>query len=154
MKPQIATNPEQSNRLIACGVDLTTADMCWTQRTHRIDVYPIKRSLQKANLWLGYPCKRVLEDDEQRIDTPAWSLSAVIRLLPSGIKDDNYYFDEISNYTLLIYPYMQGWQVEYKYCKDDECHCLKCIHDAELVEACVRMIEWLIQNHPDKIKKI
>ena len=61
MNIQIATTIEQSNRLISCGINPKTADMCWTQRTHRIDGSPIRRSHQKANLWMGYPCKRILE---------------------------------------------------------------------------------------------
>lgn len=154
MNIQIATTIEQSARLKSCGIDLNTADMCWTQRTHRIDGSPIKKSHQKANLWLGYPCKRVLEDDEQRIDTPAWSLSALLELMPDEITEYDDCFDECGSYNLLIYPYMQGWQIAYEYCEDDECYCLKCIHYAELIEACVRMIEWLTKTHPDKIKKI
>lgn len=85
MNYPIATTLEQSARLIACGIHPNTADMCWTRRTHRIDGTPIKKTHQKENLWLGFPCKRILEDNEQRIDTPAWSLSALLSLIPQRI---------------------------------------------------------------------
>lgn len=42
---------------------------------------------------------------------------------------------------------MGGWQVDYQYCEDDECHCLKCVHGTDLIEACVKAIEWLKENN-------
>lgn len=133
MNTQIATTIDQSQRLIACGVNPDTADMIWQA--------PITVSQkQKGGLFL------IVRNSEKEIynhDTPAWSLSALLALLPTEIKENNSYFDEISTYGLLIYPYMQGWQIDYQYCEDDECHCLKCIHDTELIEACVKAVEWL-----------
>lgn len=132
MKNQIATTREQSQRLIACGVNPDSADMFYTN-------YHIKPN-DKMPIVKTAPL-RIRKDL-----IPAWSLSALLALLPSEIKEDNGYFDDISTYGLLIYPYMQGWQIDYQYCEDDECHCLKCIHDTELIEACVKAIEWLTAN--------
>ena len=128
MKHQIATDPSQSKRMLACGVDPTTADM-----SHEPYGMP-----QELTLAVGSPFFVGA--------IPAWSLSALLALLPSEIKEDNGYFNEISSYGLLIYPYMQGWQIDYQYCEDDECHCLKCIHDFDLIGACVKAIEWLTAN--------
>lgn len=125
MKHQIATTPEQSQRLIACGVNPESADML-----HFDNAILELRGLGKI----------------PEYSTPAWSLSALLALLPSVIKEDNDSFDEIHSYGLLMYPYMQGWQIDYQCCVDDECFCLKCIHDTELIEVCVTAVEWLTAN--------
>ena len=78
--------------------------------------------------------------------TPAWSLSALLSLLPKEIKVDENPYDEVQEYELLIYPFMGGWRVDYQYCEDDECHCLKCVYSTDLIEACVKAIEWLTAN--------
>lgn len=129
MKHQIATIPEQSQRLIACGVNPESADMCYNGY---FDSLPLEINRNNAT------------KDSKYI--PAWSLSALLALLPSVIKEDNDSFDEIHSYGLLMYPYMQGWQIDYQCCVDDECFCLKCIHDTELIEVCVTAIEWLTAN--------
>ena len=126
MKHQIATTNEQSRRLIACGVDPNTADMCYVGGWKDVCAIPFSK------------CNKE--------DTPAWSLSTLLALLPTEIKEDSDYYDEICNYGLLIYPYMQGWQIDYQYCEYDECHCLKCVHGSDLIEACVKAIEWLTAN--------
>lgn len=132
MRPQIATSIEQSRRLLTCGVDPETADMCWTQRTHRIDGTPIKKSHQKANLWLGYPCKRYLEDDEQRIDTPAWSLSALLGLLPPQFKPSWPEFD----FCLQLRRTTNGkWEIAYDHTFEAD----------SPIEACVKMFETLAE---------
>lgn len=136
MNNQIATTIEQCQRLIACGVNPNTCDLAWQE--------PITLSQKrKGDMILIF---RNPDRELYSHDVPAWSLSALLSLLPIEIKEDNSYFDEISTYGLLIYPYMQGWQIDYQYCEDDECHCLKCIHDTELVEVCVKAIEWLVKN--------
>ena len=131
MKTQIATNPEQSKRLLACGVDPNTADMSYVRYT----------SLKEDAL-STIPYKMQYMPNKQ----PAWSLSALLSLLPMEIKEDNDPYDEISTYGLLVYPYMQGWQIDYQYCEDDECHSLKCVHGSDLIEACVKAIEYLTAN--------
>lgn len=125
MKTQIATTPEQSQRLIACGVNPDSADML-----HFDNAILELRGLGKI----------------PEYSTPAWSLSTLLALLPTEIKEEISRFDEIQTYGLLIYPYMQGWQIDYQYCEYDECHCLKCVHDLDLIGACVKAIEWLTAN--------
>lgn len=159
MKPQIATSPEQSHRLIICGVDLNSADMCWTQLTHRIDGSPIKKSHQKANLWIGYPCKRVLEDDEQRIDTPAWSLDALLALLPYGDGQEIKFiydpFDEDRNLITLSNPIKLSGDI--KLYRNDSNYWIvdydwngfqgTLPQDKDPIEAVVRAIELLCANN-------
>lgn len=125
MKTNIATTREQSDRLLKCGVPAESADMLHNESTGlEVNV--------SEEIPSGY--------------NPAWSLSALIELLPKEIKVDESPYDEVQKYGLLIYPFMGGWQVDYQYCDNDECQCLKCVHATDLVEACVRAIEWLAED--------
>ncbi len=78
--------------------------------------------------------------------SPAWSTSRLMELLPKSIKDDNDIYAEVHRYGLLIYPFMGGWQVDYQYCEDDECHCLVCVYGTTPIKAIVKAIEWLTKN--------
>lgn len=129
MERQIATNRLQSDRLLKCGVQAESADMY-------INNYD--------ELWAA-PFKDCARKKEEGF-VPAWSLSALLGLLPKEIKVDESPHDEVQRYGLLIYPFMGGWQAEYQYCEDDECHCLKCVYGTDLLEACVQLIEWLFKN--------
>lgn len=68
MKTNIATDNLQSQRLLRCGVSADTADMHWDNKT------------------LDEPFLDTGEVTDKR-DTPAWSLSALLGLLPSYLED-------------------------------------------------------------------
>ncbi len=125
MKHQIATSRDQAARLLKCGVPAESADMLHNESTGlEVNV--------SEEIPSGY--------------NPAWSLSALCGLLPKEIKVDESPYDEVQEYGLLIYPFMGGWQVDYQYCDNDECQCLKCVHGTDLIEACVKAIEWLAED--------
>lgn len=126
----IATTKEQSAQLLLNGVSADTADMFYTNYRN------------KSNDGIPYIGSIGIRKDL----IPAWSLSALCGLLPQEIEVDESPYDEVQKYGLLIYPFMGGWQVDYQYCEDDECHCLKCVHGADPIEACVKAIEWLAAN--------
>ena len=145
MTPNIATTRDQSARLLQCGVDPETADMS-------LIAYPNGQTQVFAGKVI-INAGTIINDGEkvaENIDlvgTPAWSLGALLALLPSEIKIDESPYDEIQEYGLLIYPFMSGWQIDYQYCENDECQCLKCVYDTDLIEACVQAIEWLTTNN-------
>lgn len=91
MKTNIATTQDQSQRLLRCGVSADTADMY-------IDNYD--------EVWAA-PYKDNQRKNEKGF-LPAWSLSALCKLLPREIKVDPSPYDEIQRYGLLIYPFMGG----------------------------------------------
>ena len=128
MTPNIATTKEQSARLLQCGVDPKTADMIETRLGNLL------------NRTQDFPV------DETK-ETLVWSLSALLGLLPKEIKVDESPYDEVQKYGLLIYPFMGGWQIDYQYCIDDECHNLMCIYSTDIIEVCVQAIEWLTANN-------
>ena len=71
MTTNIATTREQSARLLQCGVDPETADMMFTPH-NTLSAEPYKETLKDR----GY--------------FPAWSLSALLALLPKEIDIDGY----------------------------------------------------------------
>lgn len=128
MTTNIATTREQSARLLQCGVDPRTADMMFTPH-NTLSAEPYKEGLKDR----GY--------------FPAWSLSALLPMLPSKIETDEDPYDEIQEYGLLLYPFKGGWQIDYQYCIYDECHNLMCIYSTDIIEICVRAIELLTANN-------
>lgn len=146
----ISTTPEQSARLIACGVDPNTADMgrVIVEATDCLNGWQEMRNIKEIEWW-----NREVKASDGTILQPGvktehgWSLTALLGLLPKAIKVDEDPYSEVQKYGLLIYPFMGGWQVDYQYCENDECHCLKCTHATDLVEACVKAIEWLTGNN-------
>lgn len=129
MKTNIATTPEQSQRLLACGVPADTADMFYQ--------VPITAS-QKAG---GEDVLLVKKADKTLFDTdtPAWSLSRLLELMPKIIESHSILPE---TYSLLIMP------------KDNACWA--CYANRRLqyivrvaqpiIEACVQLIEWLTAN--------
>ena len=80
MDKQIATTPEQSQRLIACGVHPDSADMCYNGY---FDSLPLEINRNNAT------------KDSKYI--PAWSLVALFALLPPTIPTD----DKDTKYQLI-----------------------------------------------------
>lgn len=124
---RIATDPDQSRRILSCGVNPYTADM-----THVIT----GQSSELVNTFFHYGC--MSEDD-----APAWSLSVLLALLPKEIVDeagDAYYLNIAQDYART-----DEYGVSYRpaWADDDE---LMRTHDHCPIEACVQMIEKLIQN--------
>ena len=118
MKTQIATTKEQSQRLIACGVKVESADMCYVGGYKEVCAIPFSKC-----------------DNE---DTPAWSLSALLSLLPKCLMWQGLY------YRLVMGPNENGWEIEY-----NDLSVLNNLHRVKAdspIEACVQMIEWLTKN--------
>lgn len=127
---------------MACGVSPDTADM-----HYRIITEPyLCEDIAWYNPILGTMSYSEAKDIYGDETTPAWSLSSLLGLLPREIETDDGSYSEKQKYTLLLYPYAKGWQIDYQYCEDDECHSPMCAHDESPIEACVKAIEWLTAN--------
>lgn len=68
---KICTTIEQSKRLIELGIDINMADMYW-EYNHNIHAYDDIPRVVVINNW----------DDDYNKDIPAWSLSALLGLMP------------------------------------------------------------------------
>ena len=145
MKQQIATDPSQSARLIACGVDPKIADMVWQT--------PITTSQKR----IGEKILVLRHSNQQDYvgDVPAWSLGRLLDLLPSTITDDEDEYSEPIDYDLFIYPSTTGkiWNVSYAFTEEGYSDMLYEIGDASVIEAVVRMIETL-DFHKHKLNEI
>ena len=118
----ISTNQEQSDRLLRCGVSADTADMMFTPH-NTLSTEPYKEALKD----IGY--------------TPAWSLSALLGLLPFKIPCGKY------EYWLDIAPmdYGKQWSIGY-YCMEKPKVIKGLTRAYNPIECAVQEIEWLSAN--------
>jgi len=123
---KICTSLEQSKKLIKLGIDISTADMFWHRKldgTHSLRV----------------------DDIMLKLDTPAWSLSALLELMPP------YLFEFERGIDLNIYPNLVGkaWHCSYmpnavENMKNDK---FKQITNGDNpIDAAFEMIVWLKKN--------
>lgn len=140
MKPLIATTREQSDRLLKCGVQAESADM--TLRTESGEVNFSRHSLETELKFYEY------DDPKRHIEIcPAWSLSALLGLLPKEIEIDGY------PYRISIYfenpdePVIGNqWCLYYKPKKHNKKSRIDdvAMYAPDLIECAVQMIIWLI----------
>ena len=130
-KVNIATSIEQSHRLISCGVDLSTADMVWTKWDNDGEELTQLSVLDESAYEMG--CLNPVE---------AWSLSALLALLPTTIKRGN------TEYYLDLAPYgHKSWKWGLGYFSTEGIRTVKMLTRAtDPVEACVEAIVWLLEN--------
>lgn len=131
---QIATTREQSARLLACGISADTADMIGIEPNY------------------GYECEpwSSMQGQDTRGYFPAWSLNALLGLLPKEIYIDGY------KYRISIYfespdePVIGNqWCLYYKPKKHNEKSRIDDVpmYAPDLIECAVLMIEWLTENN-------
>ena len=119
---KICTSLEQSKKLIELGIDVNTADMCY-----RIVAY----NPNDTHVYQSYCFVGTLESD-----IPAWSLSALLELMPTDDKTDEYYVDTESH--------SDYYTVSYRNCWDG---CVHSEHSEEsLLDATFKMVVWLKKN--------
>lgn len=110
---QIATTKEQSKRLLDLGIKRETADMFWP---------------------LGSSVPEVCDNgDNVQADLPAWSLGALIKLLPDEVRNERFnvtYYLAIDKYGVWYSNRMEDEENEYESYGD-------------LFECCIDMIEAL-----------
>ena len=135
---KICTSQEQSKKLIELGIDATTADMFWDT------LFEKKPEAQVNNHHLVDEY-----DDGHRV--PAWSLSALMNLLPSEFE----YFG--TTYKINIRKYVSIDNVDiyqvaygnYRWYDDSSCSWSDLINTGEkeeLIDAVFQMVVWLIEN--------
>lgn len=116
---KICTSLEQSNKLIELGIDVSTADMYWWYSGRRYYV-------------------ESMDDDDfnKESDIPAWSLSALLGLMPTDDKKDEYYVDTESHSDYHTINYRNCWD--------------GCIHseysEESLLDVAFEMVCWLKEN--------
>ena len=118
----MATTKEQSRRLLACGVSPDTADMCWTR------FEPDGEKYEFASL----------------SPIPAWSLSALLGLLPKEIVTDTIMCDDdVCPISIRWDTNCQKWVVGY----DLIPHPVGVGVDSELIDALFSTLCWVIEKN-------
>ena len=94
---KICTTIEQSKKLLELGIDVNTADMCWSifktswgERIYTIVAYPMLPNQEKG-------IEKIHED------LPAWSLTALLGVIPKHIKNYNVLRNDISDNDFAIW---------------------------------------------------
>ena len=117
---KICTDIPQSKKLIELGIDIQTADMYWWATSLRYYIEAMDDG----------------DFNEAEGHVPAWSLTALIELIPTEDKKDEYYVDTESHSDYHIVNYRNCWD--------------GCIHseysEESLLDATYKMVVWLKQN--------
>ena len=113
-KLQISTTRKQSQRLLAMGLDVATADMILAPGNDHPMCTPYTQEMP--------------ESYRERC-TPSWSLSRLLEMMPEYIM----YGSEELKFKIL-YPTVGYFYIE------NECY----YSDADIFDNCVNMIAWLI----------
>lgn len=132
MERQIATTKEQSDRLLKCGVPAESADMFRWVNSYGQEFIET-HYVPSPNVSI----------------TPAWSLSALLGLLPKEIEIDGYpyrisiYFEESDEPVI-----GNQWCLYYKPKKHNEKSRIDDVpvYAPDLIECAVQMIIWLTAN--------
>lgn len=131
MKHQIATDPSQSARLIACGVDPKSADFVWMEDN------PNPRLTLRTE---------IIEDSNPYIVAFAWSLSALIAMLPKIITCDAYgciWLEIVWLYEENSIPTIRFFTPPNE--NDDEPDQWE-FTDENIIECAVQAVEWIKDN--------
>ena len=119
---KICTSIEQSKKLIELGIDRNTADMLWTYDFTVNDINGL-------NVISTY-----LKPEEN--DIPAWSLSALMELIPDIIEDYVLRMDKIDGEYYIWYDKIgEGWS-------DNIVH----PSSKNFIDAAFETIVWLKEN--------
>ena len=137
MKHQIATDPSQAKRLLACGVDPNTADMYLS-----INMCPGVNYGKYSTRILGEDLLTLPEILRSIDYSPAWSLSALLALLPKHLKNKSGYnaHSFVIEYAHTASP--SQWRIAYDGWYNGA---VSFCHESP-IEACVEAIEWLTAN--------
>lgn len=133
---QIATNREQSERLLVCGVSPDTADMSWG--LHKND--------SMEDTLISRPHRTFKEPFRGECIVPAWSLSALLSLCPKEIYEDG---DDCQSYYFSLakeFPLTEEYGAAYIPCWDNGDAIVR-KRDNTPIEAVVQLIEWLTANN-------
>jgi hypothetical protein len=146
---KICTNIKQSKKLIELGIDVNTADMCYYY-----DHSWSNEHIEIPKIWDNNYEQFIPESEED--DIPAWSLTALMNMLPSEFTEiceysETTYKIDIRKYALTddvdLYQIAYG---NYKWYEDGSNSWKDMINTGEkedLLDAVFQMICWLKENN-------
>lgn len=128
----ICTTLRQSKKLIELGIGVNTADMCYAE------------DISDLPTLLAYP---ITDCDNLENKTPAWSLSALLELMPRSINSKK----NGQTYLSFHRGYEDNWMIEYSFDDIDRDYLEVKFEQRRSIDAAFQMICWLVEN--DYIKK-
>lgn len=143
MKPQIALTSDQMHKLQSLGLDCSDASMCWINGVLIADCdCNVMTALRAVNAPI-----------------PAYTAEDILMKLPPLIDGAWLTIQKVDKRGLLRH-YKVTWGIAYMTCEYDSEDTLsahstgarKVIMTNDLITGLVDMLEWVITNHPDKIK--
>lgn len=140
LRQQTATDIEQSRRVLACGIDRSTADMYFGKATvppAEYYLYPIHDGIN-AKKWFSVRSNKDI--------IPSWSLAALVTLLPPKITTSKEGYLRKRDYRFRLFPVITGkwWYAAYVYeLAYDYKHLIK---NESIIEAVVQIIETLYKD--------
>lgn len=152
MNQQIATTSEQSRRLLACGLDPKSADMCYLywdesgeQLSREVYLEIFNESFLDGRIEL-VPKDFGDYDHSYENDSPAWSLSRLLSLLPKVITCDAYGYIWLE----IVWLYEENSIPTIRYFtppneNDDEPDQWEFTDDS-IIECAVQAVEWIRDN--------
>ena len=138
---KICTSIEQSKKLIELGINVNTADMLWTYDFVVSDINGLN------------VISNLLKPEEN--DIPAWSLTALMNLLPSEFTEVGKYSETIYKIDIRKYALTDDvdiYQIAYGnyHWYEDGSNSWKDMVDSgekeELIDAAFEMVCWLKEN--------
>lgn len=137
---KICTSLEQSKKLVELGLDVNTADMCWTN--HLFNAFLSSWRIESTspqeykNLLDGFAVRGYLIE-------PAWSLSALLELIPPYLGEFNdgidFGFGKAMNGKWYSAHYLQYFQ-------NGDVDPVKTVTGDTAVDAAFEMVCWLKEN--------
>lgn len=117
---KICTSIEQSKKLIKLGINVNTADMCYDWSVIGKEYSTVAQ------------CRKYIDDE-----LPAWSLSALLELIPDMIEDYILRIDKVDGEYYIWYDKIsEGWS-------DNMAH----PSSENFIDAAFEMVVWLKENN-------
>ncbi len=150
MKPQIALSPSEMEELKSLGLDCSDASMVWKWKGEtepRLHVNTLFDDIRKDYERFGY--------------TPAYTLEDILMKLPPVIDDALLTIQKLDKRALL-WQNEVTWGIAYMTCEYDSedtfsthsTGARKVFMTNDLITGLVEMFKWVLQNYPDKIKRL
>lgn len=133
----IATTIEQSKKLVELGIDPSTADMYYEEEINL-------PKLVVGDYKLHIQC---MEDKDYRklsnpVLSPAWSLSALLELMPRSIKSEK----NGQIYLSFHRGYEDKWMIEYSFDDIDRDYLEVKFEQKDPIDTAFNMVAWLKKN--------
>ena len=134
MEQKIVTSIEQSKKLLELGLDPKTANMLWAKLSITDD-YPVTLMVKAFSGSMQFQGEDLM--------IPAWSLSALLGLMPK----DRFIDIELSYGGFSVDPleYIEKWFISFENEKDYESD-IKTFSSEHPIDVVFEMVCWLLEN--------